>query len=448
MRAISYFNVSVSDQSFLDSMKVKFNEYCKLNMHRPMETFISFGEELGRISQEFKNLIEYINLTDGGFLVVIPDSSHIANDLESVARAVIQLEGLDSKLICWDEEFPDPIQNAFQTLGVKGVSRTRSRRIREAMRARVSEGKAMGRPPYGYSVGSQGVLEVNSKEASVVELIYRLYTKDKLGFRLIAQHLNERGIITKRKGSWAVIAIRDILRNPVYTGTYSRLGMRKAKIHQAIIPSETFRLAQDIVKSRRPIGRIAKYEPFLLKGLLYCAYCDNKMIGVTRRQSWKGKDGRRTTRSYRYYQCQSRTSLSTCEYHTWRTSKLEAAVIDQVKYIIQSNNYDPDKERYLDSTLDNAFVKDNQRVINAERQFLQSLKRVARGDVRVTILGEYLKELDSSREIQVNRDTHDSTVATVQLDNWESLDFDSKRRFLLTHVVRINVHDDSINIVV
>ena len=448
MRAIGYFNVSVSDQSLLDSMEGKFNEYCKLNMHRPMETFISVGEDLGRISQEFQNLIEYINLTDGGFLVVIPDSSHIANDLENVARAVIELEKLDCKLICWDEEFPDPIQNAFQTLGVKGVSRTRSRSIREAMRARVSEGKAMGRPPYGYRVGSQGILEVNSEEALVVELIYRLYTKDKLGFRLIAQHLNERGINTRRDRSWAVIAIRDILRNPVYTGTYSRLGMRKAKIHQAIIPSETFRLAQDIVKSRRPIGRISKYEPFLLKGLLYCAYCDNKMIGVTRRQSWKGKDGRRNRRSYRYYQCQSRNNLSTCGYHTWRTSKLEAAVIDRVKYIIESNDNGLDSERYSGSTLDNESVKDDQRVINAERQFLQSLRRVARGDVRVTILGEYLRELDSSRETQVNRGSSDDTDTTVQLDNWESLDFDSRRKFLLNHIVRINVQDDSINFVV
>jgi site-specific DNA recombinase len=448
VRAIGYFNLSVSDQSFLDSTEVKFNEYCKLNMHRPMETFVSVGEELGWTSPEFQSLIEYIDRSGGGFLVVIPESSHIASDLENVARAVIRLEKLDCRLICWDEEFPDPIQNAFQTLGVKGVSRTRSRRIREAMRARVSEGKAMGRPPYGYRIGSQGVLEVNSAEASVVELIYRLYTKDKLGFRLIAQHLNERGITTKRKGNWAVIAVRDTLRNHVYTGTYSRLGMRKAKIHEAIIPSETFRLAQDIVKSRRPIGRIAKYEPFLLKGLLYCAYCDNKMIGVTRRQSWKGKDGRRTSRSYRYYQCQSRNNLSTCGYHTWRTTKLEAAVLDRVKYIIQNNNYDPDKEMHLDSTGDNESITDEQRVVNAERQFIQSLKRVARGDVRVTILSEYLKELDASREMHINRGAYDSIGSTLQLDNWESLDFDSKRKFLFGHIGRINVQDDSINIIV
>ena len=68
--------------------------------------------------------------------------------------------------------------------------------------------------------------------------------------------------------------------------------------------------------------------------------------------------------------------------------------------------------------------------------------------MRVTILGEYLRELDSSRETQVNRGSSDDTDTTVQLDNWESLDFDSRRKFLLNHIVRINVQDDSINFVV
>ena len=53
-------------------------------------------------------------------------------------------------------------------------------------------GRGLGKPPFGYHNGADGLLEIVKDEASIVELIYRLYTKDGLGLRLIAQHLNER----------------------------------------------------------------------------------------------------------------------------------------------------------------------------------------------------------------------------------------------------------------
>ena len=55
---------------------------------------------------------------------------------------------------------PDPLQNAFQTLDVKGVSRTRSSRIRTSMRRRAMQGLGLGKPPYGYRIGAKGALEV------------------------------------------------------------------------------------------------------------------------------------------------------------------------------------------------------------------------------------------------------------------------------------------------
>ena len=55
------------------------------------------------------------------------------------------------------------------------------------MERRAIEGKALGKPPYGYRIGDSGGLDVVSEEASVVELIFRLYTQESLGFRRIAQ---------------------------------------------------------------------------------------------------------------------------------------------------------------------------------------------------------------------------------------------------------------------
>ena len=447
MRALGYFRLKDGEQASLQEMERAFEDYCRLNLHQPIDTFGSVGEEKGQAPSEYHRMTGYIEESSGGFLVVVPSAAHLGSDLESVSRSIIELDRMGAKTVCWDEEFPDVVQNSFQTLGVKGVSSTRSRRIKESMRARASQGQALGRPPFGYRIGSDGWLAVHKDEAAVVELIYRLYTKDGLGFRLIAQHLNERGITTRRGGNWSVVSIRDILRNAAYTGTYSRLGMRKPRVHDAIVPAEVFRTAQDLTKSRRPIGRVANPEPFLLSGLLYCSYCGNKMLGVTRRQSWRRKDGRRASQAYRYYQCQSRNNQSVCGYHTWRTSRLEGAVLDQLRYALMGRGSQHASDGAGDTSRGNEIQAiREQRVRNAERLFVKALKRVARGEVSLKVLGEYLKELDGARRAATGVD-RPSDVDSA-LDRWDSLDFDARRSFLVDHIARVTVEDDSVKVVV
>ncbi len=56
------------------------------------------------------------------------------------------------------------------------------------------------------------------------------------------------------------------------------------------------------------------------------------MIGVSRRQSWRRKDAEEESQaSYRYYQCESRTNQSVCDYHTRRAEELEEAVREALR---------------------------------------------------------------------------------------------------------------------
>ena len=282
MRAIGYFVRPDSDGSAHD-LASAFLAYCDLNLHQPVKTFeeVDVGGTARRPA--FNRMLEFMRESGSGYLAVVPDSTHLGDDLESVARSVVELERLGAKVTCDDEDLPDPFQNAFKKLGVRGVSRTRSARIRQSMQERALRGQGLGKPAHGYRIGQNGMLEVVREEAAVIELIYRLQTKDGLGLRLIAQHLNERGITTRRGGRWNVVTIRDILKNPTYTGTYSRFGLRLPRKHEAIIPSDVFRKAQEVTRARRPVGRVTNAEPYLLSGLAYCGYCSNKMMGVTRR---------------------------------------------------------------------------------------------------------------------------------------------------------------------
>ena len=441
MRAIGFFYLGTGNEVSLPELRRQFEDFCGLNFHQPVNSFAGGGEAAPRETPEYRQMMEFMRDSGSEFLVAVPDATHLGGDLESVARAFVDLEQTGAVVRCFDEEFPDPLQNAFQTLGVKGVSRTRSRRIKESMRERALQGQALGKPPYGYRIGAEGKLEIVSEEARVVELIFRLYTRDEMGFRLIAQHLNERGIPTRRGSNWNVIGIRDVLRNPVYTGTYTRLGMRRPRTHDAIVPHELFRAAREVTESRRPLGRVSKSEPFLLSGLIECGYCGNKMMGVTRRQSWRRQDGRRQRGVYRYYQCQSKNNQSVCGYHTWRAPLLEGTVFGQLGPALRARAAgapDGDAER--------AQALRNERVEHAERRLLDAMRRIARGERKTYLLADYLAALDTARKAAAG----DLSQADVDqtLSRWEDLEMEAQRDFLASHVARIVVKDDTVQVLV
>ena len=441
MRAIGFFYLGARNGDSLPVLRQQFADFCDLNFHKPVNTFAADGEMVPRETPEYRRMIEYMRDSGSEFLVAVPDATHLGSDLESVARAFVELEQTGAGVRCFDEEFPDPLQNAFQTLGVKGVSRTRSRRIKESMRERALQGQALGRPPYGYRIGAEGKLEVVPDEARVVELIFRLYTRDLMGFRLIVQHLNERGILTRRGSNWNVIGIRDILRNPVYTGTYTRLGMRRPRTHEAIIPHDMFREARGVTESRRPLGRVSKSEPFLLSGLIECGYCGNKMMGVTRRQSWRRQDGRRQRGVYRYYQCQSKNNQSVCGYHTWRAPLLEGTVIGQLGPALRAR-----AAGASDGEAERAQALRDERVKHAERRLLDAMRRTARGERKTYLLADYLAALDTARKAASGETSQVDVDQT--LSRWEDLEMETQRDFLASHVARIVVKDETIQVLV
>ena len=444
MRAIGYFRADAitytigPGKSSLD-FRDEFAEYCEVNLHQQIKTFGDLNASGDGRYPQFDQMIEFIKESQSNFLVVIPDSSHIGNDLESVARMFIYLENNGAKVTCEDEDFPAPLQNAFHILGVTGISKTRSAKIKESMQDRALKGQGLGRPPYGYRNGDSGTLEIVKDETAVVELIFRLYTKEDMGLRLIAQHLNERDIQTRRGGKWNVVSIRDMLKNAVYMGTYTRFGLRLPRSHEPIIPAATFREAQDITRSRRPVGRVSRAEPFLLSGLVYCGYCDNKMMGVTRRQSWRNKDGKRHRGVYRYYQCQSRNNQSVCGYHTWRARLLEGTIVPQLGLALQAKQNDTPISRNGNQKPELEAVWE-ERVKNAERRFIHMMRKTARGAAKVDELAEYLTELDDTRA-SAKKVTSPEAYDKV-LSRWDELPFDQQRDFLLTHVARIVVRDE------
>lgn len=451
MRALGYFRadaptITADGGKSREEFESEFQDYCYVNLHQPVEIFGDLSASDDGKYPEYERLVGYIKDSGSEFLVTVPDATHLGSNLEAVTRAFLSLENMGSKVSCQDDDMPDPLQNALVALSAGSASSTRGEKIRMSMQNRALRGKGLGRPPYGYRNGEDGALEIVKEEAPVVELIFRLYTKDRMGMRLIVQHLNERGITTRRGGNWNVVSIRDILKNTVYIGTYMRFGLRLPGSHEPIIPRDVFREAQDIVRERRPLGRVSRSEPYLLSGIAFCDSCGNKMMGVTRRQLWRNKDGNRSRATYRYYQCQSRNNQSVCGYHTWREADLEGAVLAQIPLAIETRALR--KLAYQDQGEDSEQALKKiweERVRNAERRFSQTLRKTASGALKTDQLQRALSELDKARELAEKSDQ--PADVSDMLERWDERDFDEKRDFLLTHVARVEVSDHMARIV-
>ena len=135
------------------------------------------------------------------------------------------------------------------------------------------------------------------------------------------------------------------------------------------------------MSSRTPRRRKGIVERFILSGLVHCKLCGNKMIGATRRQTWKTKDGERKNGKYRYYHCQTRANQSQCQYNTRRAASLEA----EVKQFI----YEFKGQTYVDSGITALEEKVVDRSIN-KRLYLKYLQQAADGWITIARLQELL----------------------------------------------------------
>lgn len=326
MRAAGYFRQTSGDKAAdaLARQQRAFLDYCE---REGLEVAATFAEEAhSGDSSAFAQLVEFLRRPEKGFVTVVtPAPAVLADDLNTAAARFLEIESLGARVAFMDRG-GDALSALMEAWSL-GQSEGVSAKVRAAMRRKAVKGEVLGRPPYGYKVGARNRLEIVPDESVVVRYIFRLYMHEGLGIRLIARRLNEEGARTRRNRPWSMVSIRDILRNRAYLGTYQRLGVRVPGTHPALVSPDDFRHVQERLSERRTNYSPRTVNPFLLSGLVECGHCGNRMIGVSRRQSWKRRsDGAERAASYRYYQCESRTNQGICSYHTHRAEDLEDAV--------------------------------------------------------------------------------------------------------------------------
>jgi len=326
MRSLGYFTYDPAKPDARDALEEAYQAYCISGGHIVNGSFSDDATLAER--PQWDAMVKQIEDSRLGYLVVIPSSDHLGGSLPEKITRVLELDALSCQTACEDPDLPDPLQSAVRA--GKGPN-SRRERIREGMRAKAAKGLGLGKPPYGYKIIWDGTFHIVDKEAEVVREMYDRYANEPGGVRAVASWLNGAGRRTRRGQRWSMVTVRDILRNTAYIGTYRRFGLRLPASYEAIVDRGVYRQVQEKMQGRSPARRNAKGEPFLLSSIIYCGYCGQRMMGVTRRQTWRRKDGERARAEYRYYQCQSRINRNQCEYRTVGAPDLEDAVLAELR---------------------------------------------------------------------------------------------------------------------
>ena len=175
--------------------------------------------------------------------------------------------------------------------------------------------------PFGYKkLNKKGNLEIDEVAADVVRRIFREFIAGK-GTYQIAQLLNKEEVttpglymdikrvvenITDTTNKWRHTTIKRILINPIYIGTIvqnktKKISYKSKKMidlpkeqhtftenhHPAIIDIDTWNTVQSMFKNNK--GEKIKEEDPLLKSLLHCYHCHNKLQIVKKNDKYKDK---------------------------------------------------------------------------------------------------------------------------------------------------------------
>lgn len=223
----------------------------------------------------------------------------------------------------------DTLLGVIQSLD-KNKSQDTSKKVKSGLEASIKLGKVRTNSTiYGFELVRRTLAEparliAIPEEAEVVRLIYKLYVEDGLGSRQIANELEKRGIVTRKKTTrggktiggipFNVSTIKRILTNEKYCGHVNAVKKwdtgevfnhkSPAKVHdyeimptdyiEAIIPVQTFLQAREICRTRSdkssPRGRNPGSSIYYGKivcglcGAMYCQNGDNASDGTYRKK--------------------------------------------------------------------------------------------------------------------------------------------------------------------
>lgn len=303
-----------------------------------------------------------------------------------------------------------------------------NRRLERGRKRSAAEGRFMGgAAPYGYKrvkiVGDKGyTLEIVPEEAEIVRYLYRTYIEQGIGFRKLAELLNEMNVPTRTGVPWSDAVVSVILHNVVYTGkirvshkkTVKKLENGVVKkhrfydfncpvydgLHEAIIDEETFAKVQEVRfinnKNKTPKDR-QFYNVF--SGIAFCAECGSRMTSST------GKRERRIT-------CASRN----CHMMSSTFQVFEKAVMDAMRVWMAQYSFANNKKTKKDprrDTIKKAAARIDGEIAKLQKQLDRTYELLEQGVYDLTVFRSRRSTIEAQLDEQ--RDKREECEKQMEL---------------------------------
>ena len=283
-----------------------------------------FQQMLKRISGE----------RDVDYIIVYSTSRMNRNWMENGA-VLVELRALGVSMISATENIDDTplgvaltgflaVANGFQ-------SAMNGQDIKYKMGQKARIGGTLTKAPLGYlnvTDTFEGrkvrTVAIDPERAPLVKLAFELYATGRYGFRELRERLTEAGLRSRPTVKYpagtpiSIHTVGSLLRNRYYTGVITYEGQDFPGRHEAIIEPELFERVQQVLFDERGAGTRQRQHNHYLKGLLWCARCQRRLILNPGRSH--------TGTQYLYFMCRGRQDKS-CDLPHLPVDKVEAKVI-------------------------------------------------------------------------------------------------------------------------
>lgn len=322
VRAVGYLRRSTKDQEgSLEDQRAAITEYAKQNGYHIIEWYeddgISGDDTANRL--DFLRMLE--NAATGEFEVILCwdqdrfgrfDSLDAGYYIKPIRDAGVQLVTINEGPIDWND-FTARLMYSIKQEAKHQFLRDLSRNVLRGQSEAAKAGSWIGSAPYGYTLTGpkkNKQLEVDEPRMAIVRKMFTEYVEDGRSLSDIARRLTAEGHPTPRgRVEWRGDAIRFILMNPVYIGTFRYNTHGSSKYHSyrggaiargghngrkppedwliiedhhpAEIDKALYERAQAMLVSNRngqtnyPDGD----NPYIFSRVLRCGRCDHVMVG-------------------------------------------------------------------------------------------------------------------------------------------------------------------------
>lgn len=355
-----YVRVSTGYQVDKDSLphqKKELKNYCKYVLKVPEERLMIF-EDAGKSAKNTKRPAyeRMMQLVRTGKVshVIVYKIDRISRNLVDFSLMYDDFKNNRVTFVSMNEQFDTSTAIGEAILKIILVfaeleRKMTSERVTDIMIGRAKSGLWNGaNVPFGYKWDPVAEFPaIDEKEGPIVKMMFDMYQSTRSSCKL-RDYLNFNDIPTKRGGEWTSKTVADIIRNPMYKGTYrynyreSARGKIKPEeewilldnVFDPIVTAEQWQICNDIMDSNAAArnnmcSQSKKKYTHVFGGLLRCGVCGSNMVC--------DKDRPRANGFFpSIYRCGNRWRKNTCRAKAATDVVLGPFIINYIKNVIKA----------------------------------------------------------------------------------------------------------------